>query len=124
MWRLYQEVLKGLKNFGGRNLISFDQLFEGLRSTMRTEVQNSIIVAERNLSNHPFAVRILKTLFLVKYYDSFKSTVRNISVLLLNDLDVNPNDHKKKVEEELNLLEQQNYVQRHVDILVFMNNIE
>ncbi len=124
MLGVFQEVLKGLKNFGGRNLISFDQLFEGLRSTMRTEVQNSIIVAERNLSNHPFAVRILKTLFLVKYYDSFKSTVRNISVLLLNDLDVNPNDHQKKVEEALNLLEQQNYVQRHGDIYEFLTDVE
>src|SRR5690625_7905209 len=94
-----QEVLKGFKNFGGRNLISFDQLFEGLRSTMRTEVQNSIIVAERNLSNHPFAVRILKTLFLVKYYDSFKATDRNISVLRLHDLDVKTYDHRKAAQE-------------------------
>src|SRR5690625_6602038 len=91
---------------------------------MRTEFQKSFIIAERNLSNQPFAVQILKTLFLVKYYDSFKSTVRNISVLLLNDLDVNPNDHQKKVEEALNLLEQQNYVQRHGDIYEFLTDVE
>ena len=124
MLGVFQEVLKDLDNFTDRNVVSFDQLFGGLRSTMRTEVQNSIIVAEKNLSKNPFAIRILKSLFLVKYYDSFKSTLRNISVLLLNDLDVNPNEHQKKVEEALNLLEQQNYVQRHGELYEFLTNDE
>ncbi|WP_409028945.1 BREX system P-loop protein BrxC [Gracilimonas sediminicola] len=124
MLGVFQEVLKALDDFSERNLISFDQLFEGLRSTMRTEVQNSIIVAERNLSAHPLAIRILKALFLVKYYDSFKSTIRNISVLLLNDLDENPNEHQRKVEEALNLLEQQNYVQRQGDVYEFLTDVE
>ncbi|MCC5907043.1 MAG: BREX system P-loop protein BrxC [Balneolaceae bacterium] len=124
MLGVFQEVLKGLKKFNERSLVSFDQLFEGLRSTMRTEVQNSIILAERNLSNNPLAIRILKALFLVKYYDSFKSTTRNVSVLLLNDLDVNPHTHQKEIEEALNLLEQQNYVQRHGDLYEFLTDVE
>ncbi|MEX0719828.1 MAG: BREX system P-loop protein BrxC [Balneolaceae bacterium] len=124
MLGVFQEVLKGLDDFSERNLISFDQLFEGLQSTLRTEVQNSIIVAKKNLSNNPLAIRILKALFMVKYYDSFKSTIRNISVLLLNDLDANPNEHQKKIEEALNLLEQQNYVQRHGDVYEFLTDVE
>jgi hypothetical protein len=124
MLGVFQEVLKGVERFSERNLVSYDQLFEGLRSTMRTEVQNSIIVAEKNLSDKPLAIRILKALFLVKYYDSFKSTTRNISVLLLNDLDENPHTHQQKIEEALNLLEQQNYVQRHGDVYEFLTDVE
>jgi len=124
MLGVFQEVLKELREFDDRTLVSFDQLFEGLRSTMRTEVQNSVILAEKNLSNQPLAIRILKALFLVKYYDSFKSTTRNISVLLLSDLDANPHTHQKEIEESLNLLEQQNYVQRHGDIYEFLTDVE
>jgi len=124
MLGVFQEVLKELKSFDTRSLVSFDQLFEGLRSTMRSEVQTSIILAENNLSSNRLAIRILKALFMVKYYDSFKSTTRNISVLLLNDLDVNPNTHQKEIDEALNLLEQQNYVQRHGDVYEFLTDVE
>ena len=124
MLGVFQEVLKDLDGFDERSLISFDQLFEGLRATMRTEVQNSIIVAENQLSSNPLAIRILKALFLVKYYDSFKTTLRNVSVLLLNHLDTNPNYHQKEIEDSLNLLEQQNYVQRHGDVYEFLTDVE
>src|SRR6056297_1281762 len=124
MLGVFQEVLKDLDGFDERSLISFDQLFEGLRATMRTEVQNSIIVAENQLSSNPLAIRILKALFLVKYYDSFKTTLRNVSVLLLNHLDTNPNAHQKDIEQSLNLLEQQNYVQRHGDVYEFLTDVE
>src|SRR5699024_3171041 len=92
---------------------------------MRTEIQNSIILAQRQLSSRPLAVRILKALFLVKYYDSFKTTLRNIAVLTLNHLNVNPNAHEEEVKGALNLLEQQNYVERKGgDIYEFMTDIE
>jgi len=124
MLGVFQEVLKGVDGFDERSLISFDQLFEGVRSTLRSEVQNSVIMAERQLTSNPIAVRILKALFLVKYYDNFKTTLRNISVLMLNHLDVNPNKHQKEIEEALNLLEQQTYVQRSGEIYEFMTDIE
>ena len=124
MLGVFQEVLKDLDGFNERGLVSFDQLFEGLRATMRTEIQNSIIVAERQLSGNPLAVRILKALFLVKYYDSFKTTLRNVSVLMLNNLDINPNTHQKEVEEALNLLEQQSYIQRKGETFEFLTDVE
>lgn len=124
MLGVFQEVLKGLRGFDDRNMISFDYLFEGVRSTLRSEVQNSVIMAERQLTNNPLAVRILKALFLVKYYDNFKTTLRNVSVLMLDHLDVNPNEQQKKIEEALNLLEQQTYIQRNGDIFEFMTDIE
>src|SRR5699024_6720551 len=65
MLGVFQEVLKDLNGFDERSVISFDQLFEGLKGTMRTEIQNSIILAQRQLSSRPLAVRILKALFLV-----------------------------------------------------------
>lgn len=112
MLGVFQEVLKSSQSNSGRELVSFDKMFEGIRSTLRAESQNSILLAERQLSDNALAIRALKTLFLTKYYDSFKATLRNVSVLLLTSLDTKPTEHQKEVEKALNLLEQQTYIQR------------
>ena len=85
-------------------------MFEGVAGTLRSEAQNAILVANNNLRNtHPMAIRVLKVLFLIKYFDSFKATARNIGVLLINHLKVDQTAHKAAVQEALNLLEQQSY---------------
>lgn len=124
MLGVFQEVLKSSANNNGRDLVSFDKMFEGIRSTLRAEAQNSILLAERQLSETPLANRALKTLFLIKYYDSFKATVRNVSVLLLDSLDTKPTEHQKEVETALNLLEQQTYIQRKGEEFEFLTNDE
>lgn len=124
MLGVFQEVLKSLNVNSPRQLVSYDLVFEGLRSTLRGEVQNSIIQAQRQFVNNPMAVRVLKLLFLVKYIDNFKASLHNISVLMLDSLDVNPLSHQKEVEAALNLLEQQTYIQRKGEIYEFLTNEE
>ena len=124
MLGVFQEVLKKLNNYDERYIIPYDLLFEGLRSTLRTEVQNTIILAERQLEGNPLALRVLKALFMVKYFDSFRTTLRNVSVLLLDSLDTNPTKHQEKVREALNLLEQQSYIQRNGEFYEFLTDKE
>ncbi|HEV7330929.1 MAG TPA: BREX system P-loop protein BrxC [Flavisolibacter sp.] len=119
----FQEVLKDVAIDSTRSLISFDKLFEGIRSTIKGEIQNAVTLAERQLSND-LAVRILKALFLVKYYDNFKTTKRNIAVLLMDSMDADLKAHEKAVEEALNLLEQQTYLQRNGDIYEYLTDDE
>ena len=86
MLGVFQEVLKSSGDKTTDSLISYDYMFEGIRSTIRGEIQNAITLAEKSLGFkddlEQLAVRILKTLFLVKYYQNFKTTTRNISCLL------------------------------------------
>ncbi len=119
----FQEVLKGIEGKNERSLISYDKLFEGIRATIKGEIQNAVTLAERQLSNQ-LAIRVLKALFLVKYYDSFKTTKRNISVLLIDSMDVDLKEHEKAIEEALNLLEQQTYVHRNGDIYEYLTDDE
>jgi hypothetical protein len=105
------------------SIVSFDKMFEGIRASLRAESQNSILLAERQLTDQ-LAIRILKVLFLIKYYDSFKSTARNISVLLLDTLKTNSVAHLKEIEVALNLLEQQTYIQRKGEIYEYLTNDE
>lgn len=123
MLGVFQEVLQALHKTSPDTLVSFDQMFEGLRSTIRGQIQNAISLAERNLTNK-MAIRVLKALFLVKYYDQFKTTARNISVLMLRSTKVDLKAHEQAVQEALNILENQTYVQRNGEVYVFLTDEE
>ena len=125
MLGVFQEVLKGLDQFTEGDFVSFDMMFRGIAGTLRTEAQNAIILASNQLDQrNPFAVRILKTLFLIKYFDGFKATTRNIQILLTNSAYVQANEFQKKIEEALNLLEEETYIQRRGDIYDYLTNEE
>ncbi len=123
MLGVFQEVVKKISDDDSRTLISFDLLFDGLRSTIRSEIQSAVSLAERQIDSE-FAVKVLKALFLVKYYTNFKTTARNVQVLMIDRLDVDLKKHEEKVQTALNLLETQSYIQRNGDLYVFLTNEE
>lgn len=123
MLGVFQQVTQAVENKDIQALVSFDLMYEGIRNELRGEIQSSVIMAERNLTNS-FAVKVLKALFLVKYFGNFKTTKRNISVLMIDDIQVDLNLHNKEIEEALNILEHQSYVQRNGDIYEFLTDDE
>jgi hypothetical protein len=123
MLGVFQEVLKALGEKETGQLVSFDLLFDGLRSTIRGGIQNAINLAEKQLDNE-FAIKVLKALFLVKYYQPFKTNARNISVLMIDHLNIDLQKHEKAVEEALSLLEQQVYINRNGEIFEFLTDEE
>lgn len=125
MLGVFQEVLKSIKEFKQGDVVSFDLMFQGIVGTLRSEAQNAILLATNLLQQrNPLAVRILKTLFLVKYFDSFKATSRNLQVLLTNNVHINVNDFQKEVETALTLLEEQSYIQRQGEVYEYLTNEE
>ncbi|MFD2697407.1 BREX system P-loop protein BrxC [Mesonia sediminis] len=123
MLGVFQQVTQIIEGKGEQALVSFDLMYEGIRNELRGEIQSSVIMAERNLDN-PFAIKVLKALFLVKYFGNFKTTKRNVSVLLIDDIQVDLNEHNQKIEEALNILENQSYVQRNGDVYEFLTDDE
>jgi len=123
MLGVFQEVLKKLGEAETGQLVSFDMLFDGLRSTIRSGIQNAISLAERQLDDE-LAIRVLKALFLVKYYQPFKTTARNISVLMIEHINIDLQKHEKAVKEALTMLEQQVYINRNGDIFEFLTDEE
>jgi len=123
MLGVFQQVAKNLEDKQSNTLVSFDLMFEGIRNELKGEIQSSINLAERNLDN-TFAIKVLKTLFMVKYFGSFKTTRRNISVLLIDDIKVDLKKHDQLIEEALNILENQSYIQRNGELYEFLTNDE
>lgn len=123
MLGVFQQVAIQIGDLPLGSLATFDLMFEGIRSTLKSQIQKAILQAENHLENS-FAVKLLKALFLVKYVKEFKPTIRNLSVLMLGSFDQNLPELKKHIEEALAQLEQQTYIQRNGDIYEYLTDEE
>lgn len=123
---------KVLRNFAeredsnvGTSLIPYDVMYDGLKDLLKENFKRSIDLAENNIVDNPFAIRVLKALLLVKYLQrEFKPTAHNLSVLLLTSFNDNPAELVEKTEEALNRLTKETYIQRNGDQYDFLTNEE
>ena len=110
---------------GRAPLAPFDLMFEGIRTALKSAVQQAIRLAETEIQGmDSFATRVLKVLFLVKYVREFRPTVRNISVLLLEEFDTDQTRQRRMIEEALSGLERNTLIRRNGDIYEFLTNEE
>ncbi|GAA1743401.1 BREX system P-loop protein BrxC [Microcella frigidaquae] len=123
MLGVVQQVAKDLGVAEVGTLASFDRMFEGIRSSLKSAPQKQVQLAEQHLDN-PLAVRLLKALFLVKYVDGFTATARNLTVLVYDRFGLNLPALQDSVKEALALLEQQTYIQRSGDLYSYLTNEE
>lgn len=106
-----QEVAKAYKDYDLTRIVRFCDMYKGIQGSLQAKIQNDILQAERTLGDE-MALDVLKTLFLVKYVKGFPSTVDNITKILLPTLDTDFPEYRKKVQEALNLLVRQSYVEK------------
>ncbi|MCC6503799.1 MAG: BREX system P-loop protein BrxC [Deltaproteobacteria bacterium] len=123
MLGVFQQVAIQIGDHEVGQLATFDLMFEGIRTALKSQIQKAIIQSEKHLDS-PFAIRLLKALFLVKYVKEFKPTVRNLCVLVLDGFNQDIPVLRKQVEEALNLLEQQTYVQRNGELYEYLTDEE
>ena len=120
---VFQEVLKAMRTDQIGALATFDRLYEGISSALRPDKVTPIVQAPANIHS-PFAIRVLKALFLLKWEKAFKATPRNIAILLIDRPDVEIAAHEKSVKDALELLASQSYLQRNGDHFEFLTDAE
>ena len=123
MLGVFQQVAVQISGLTLGSLATFDLMFEGIRTALKSQIQKAILQAEDSPVS-PFAVKLLKALFLVKYVKEFKPTVRNLCVLMLESFDQDVPQLKKDIDEALAQLEQQTYIQRNGDIYEYLTDEE
>lgn len=123
MLGVFREVAMAIDNEPVGQLATFDRMFEGIRGALKSAIQSAINNAERHLGD-PYAVRVLKALFLVKYVKEFKATLRNLNVLMLERFGEDIPAQRKNLEAALNLLEQQTYIQRNGELYEYLTDEE
>jgi hypothetical protein len=124
MLAVFQEVAKQIADSDIGHLAPFDLMFDGVKAALQGHVQAAVLRAERQLSDRPLATRILKCLFLLKWVREFKTKMRNIAILLIDHVGVDVAAHEKAVQEQLNFLETECYLQRNGDVYEFLTDEE
>ena len=99
MLAVFQEVAKSVRDEKVGRLATFDHMYDGIAASLRGDMQTSIKLAERQLGE--MQLRILKSLFLLKWVREFKATPRNIAILLIDRPDLDIRAHELAVKEAL-----------------------
>jgi len=120
---VFQAVLKQMRSNEIGELATFDRLYEGISSALRPDKVTPIAQAPSNIHD-PFAIRVLKALFLLKWEKAFKATPRNVAILLLDRANIEIAEHEKAVKAALDLLAGQSYLQRNGDLYEFLTDTE
>ena len=123
MLGVFQQVAIQICDHEVGQLATFDLMFEGIRTALKSGIQRAIIQAENHLNN-PFALRLLKTLFLVKYVKEFKATLRNLRILMLDGFDQDIPSLSEQLQEALDLLEQQTFILRNGEFYDYLTDEE
>ena len=111
MLTITQDVAKLYKNKDLNQIVQFCDMYEGLRGVLQTKISNDILQAERTL-NDELALKVLKTLFLVKYVKGFPSSLDNITRVMLPTLDTDFPAFRSDIQEALNKLVRQSYIEK------------
>ena len=104
------------------SLVTFDKFFDGISSIIRADFQTEINKASDFLND--FELKVLKVLFLIKYVKEFEANLNNISVLLVDNVNVNFYELQQKVKKALDVLIKDTYIQRIGEVYEYLTNLE
>ncbi len=124
MLDVVQNVTKKVSDESIGTIATFDRFFDGLSSTIRGELQSQINQAINSLGENSLEVKILKILFMVKYVKEFNANIDNIITLLVNSVDCDISDLKKKVSNSLFVLIENVFIQKIGDIYEYLTDVE
>jgi len=106
-----QEVAIAYKDKDLNQIVQFCDMYEGIRGILQTKVQSDIQQAEKTLGDD-MALKVLKTLFMIKYVKGFPSTTDNITKIMLPTLDTDFPEYKSRIQEALNKLVHTSYIEK------------
>ena len=122
MLSVFQQVAMAIKELPVGRLASFDQLYDGINEVIRGDKKQTMVLAQNRVD--PLELRILKALFLLKWVPQFKSTARNIAILLIKEPTFEIRAHEQAIKEALISLESQSYLQRSGELYEFLTDKE
>jgi hypothetical protein len=122
MLSVFQQVAMAIKELPVGRLASFDQLYDGINEVIRGDKKQTMVTAQNQVGE--LELRILKALFLLKWVPQFKSTTRNIAILLISEPSFDIRAHEQAVKDALINLESQSYLQRSGEIYEFLTDKE
>ena len=128
MLSAFQESAQAIQDQELGALVPFWRFFDTIAKDLEHGVIQVVTRAERAAEDgHGLKaedVKVLKLLYLIRYIDYIKSNVENISILMVDGVDVDKAALKERVKESLDRLVRENYVARQGDAYNFLTDEE
>jgi hypothetical protein len=107
-------------------IVSFDELYDGIRDAIQSTSNYRIREAQDRLDPdvNEIGVRLLKVLLLVKHVDGFPTTLHNLRVLLTDRFGMDVLDLENQIRKALQELEHDTYVRRVGEEYQYLTNEE
>jgi len=105
-------------------LIPFSAFYETVEAFLDSNIRTVIIRAEDNSRLTEDDVEVLKALFLIKYVKEIPSNIENLATLMVNHIDDDKIERKKKIEESLKRLLKETLIQKNGNEYIFLTNEE
>lgn len=124
----YQETAMHLQDRDENTLAPFYLFYDSVHTFLESSIRNVIARCEKAATEHDvieeYDVAVLKLLYLIRYVDDFKPNIENISILMIERIDVDKVELRKKIGESLERLYKENYVSRNGDCYTFLTDDE
>lgn len=129
MLSAFQESAIAVKNSKVGALVPFWRFFDTISKDLEHGILGVIDRAARAAEEggkglESFDIELLKLLYLIRYIDYIKSSVENLSILMIDSVDVDKQALKECVKASLDRLVRQNYVARQGDAYNFLTDEE
>jgi hypothetical protein len=106
-------------------LVPFDRFYAAIEGFLDTSVKRAIAQAADNLQlQEKDDLPVLKTLFMIKYVQSIRANLDNLTTLCLSDIDQDKLALRDRLKSSLERLERQTLIQREGDIYIFLTQEE
>lgn len=105
-------------------LIPFYSFYAHIDQALEHSVRSTIIKAEQNEELSKFDVHVLKLLFLIRYVNEMPGTLKNMTTLMSSHIDEDTIELGKQINESVQLLEKEYYIQRIGNNYQFLTNEE
>ena len=105
-------------------MIPFSTFYTHIDQALEHSVRSTIIKATQNEALNDFDVSVLKLLFLIRYIDEMPGTLKNITTLMTAHIEQDTIELQKEINQSLQLLEKEFYIQRIGNNYQFLTNEE
>lgn len=124
----FQEAAQAIEDKDENALVPFSLFYNTVHTFLESAIRRVIDRCQTAADSHDgieqYDVNVLKLLYLIRYVDDIKSSVDNITTLMVDDIRADKIDMRKTIQESLDRLVSQNYVARNGDTYTFLTDDE
>ena len=124
MLALFQESAIEIKEESDGQLVPFNIFYNAIEQFIDHTNSQVINKARDNKELYPFDVEVLKVLFMIKYVKEIKATSKNLTTLLISNINEDRLELQSKVDKSLSRLLEQTLIQKNGEVYSFLTNEE